>query len=461
MNELERSGMTWRWWLFSGMMLCAALLIGAIGLSLPRTTRAQDLGLEISKSLVGGSQVQVGQILEFTIRITNTGDTPITELQVVDEFVGSIVAPSGEGPYARPADPPLSDTTPYTYDGNQRIVWDLLGGGQVVPPGGSLAIRVRLRAIRPTSDLQIVNRARIERAIRSNGQQAGGGEAEAPARPSGARMPMTKSLGVPLPVQVGLPITFTIVITNDGAIDLTDLPLRDIYNPAALQFVSADPPASSVNEPAGLLVWDDLLELTGRGVLRPGEAIRVTTVYIALQNVQQAVNRAEVSGARDEYGNALEANEAEVPIFIVGPAETATSLATATAEVTATPLATATIAPTATEEVAEEEEEESEEENEEQAPMETAAPRLTEVAATLTATAAATATSAATAVSTAAASETVAATVEATGTAVAGGATTPATLPATGASGGGLLPGLLVLFGGVALGGMFLLRRRG
>jgi uncharacterized repeat protein (TIGR01451 family) len=335
MNPIPSSSLSWRVVALFASALFVALMLIALGLSVPRPANAQDLGLEISKTLSGGSQVQVGQILEFTIRVRNTGDLPLTSLQVVDEFVGEIVAPVGTGPYARPGDPPLSNTTPYTYDGNQTITWDLLGGGQQLAPGETLEIVVRLRAIRPTSDLQVVNRARIERAIRSDGQQSGGGSAEVPAQPAGARMPMTKSLGVPVPVRVGLPITFTIVITNDGAIDITDLPLRDIYNPAALQFVSASPPPSSVNEPSGLLEWADLLDITGRTALRPGESIQVRTVYIALQNVRQSVNQAEVSGARDEYGNTLEASRAEVPIFIVGPEETAT--ATATSEATAVP----------------------------------------------------------------------------------------------------------------------------
>jgi uncharacterized repeat protein (TIGR01451 family) len=401
MTNYPSTRTSWRFVALFGLSIFAVLLLLAIGLSNPRHINAQDLGLEITKTLQGGSQVQVGAILEFTIRVRNTGNLPLTSLQVVDEFVGSIVAPVGTGPYARPGDPPLSNTTPYTYDGNQTIVWDLLGNGQQLAPGETLEIVVRLRAIRPTSDLQVVNRARIERAIRSDGQQEGGGSAEAPAQPSGARMPMTKSLGVPVPVRVGLPITFTIVITNDGAIDITDLPLRDIYNPAALRFVSASPPPTLVDEPSGLLEWSDLLDITGRSALRPGESIEVQTVYIALQNVRQAVNQAVVSGARDEYNNTLEDSRAEVPIFIVGPE------VTATAEATAVP-------------------EEEEDEEEEERPTRTATATAS-IAATATETATATATLEATAT----------ATLEATATAtlvatVAGGAATPASLPNTG-----------------------------
>jgi uncharacterized repeat protein (TIGR01451 family) len=212
-----------------------------------------------------------------------------------------------------------------------------------------------------------------------------------------------------VPVRVGLPITFTIVITNDGVIDITDLPLRDIYNPAALQFVSASPPPSSINEPSGLLEWSDLLDITGRTALRPGESIQVRTVYIALQNVRQAVNQAEVSGARDEYGNTLEASRAEVPIFIVGPEETVT--ATATLEATTVP--------------------QEEEEEEERRPTRTAS-----AVNTATAAATATATSEQSTPSATATTDLETATSIITSTAVAGGSTdgaTPISLPNTGA----------------------------
>jgi LPXTG-motif cell wall-anchored protein len=295
------------------------------GLGSVRQAQAQDLSLEISKTLRGGDVVQVGQILEFTIDIANTGDVPIVELELVDEFVGAIVAPVGFGPFAEPDDPPLSDTTPFVYDGNQTITWQLLGGGERLDPGERLQVVVRLRAVRPSADLQIVNRARIERAIADDGRSGGGGSTAVPARPEGARLPMSKTLGVPAPVAAGLPMTFTIEIRNDSLVDITNLPLRDVYNPAAIAFVSADPPPLSVDAAAGVLVWDDLLAITGRGVLRPGETLRVTTEYLALRDIDAAVNTAEVSGARDRYGNAVAPRQAQAPIRIVGPDATPTA----------------------------------------------------------------------------------------------------------------------------------------
>ena len=78
-----------------------------------------------------------------------------------------------------------------------------------------------------------------------------------------------------------------------------------------LDFVSAEPPPPSVDVARGVLAWDDLLALTGRDRLRPGESITVVTVYTALRDITAAVNRAEVSGAKDEYGNDAQPAQAE------------------------------------------------------------------------------------------------------------------------------------------------------
>jgi LPXTG-motif cell wall-anchored protein len=407
--------------LLASLLAGLALALFVVGLLSARPARAQDLGLEITKTLRGGADVQVGQILEFTIRITNSGSLPLVELDLVDEFVSSIVAPVGSGPYAQPDDPPLSDTSPFSYDGVETITWSLLGGGKTLGPGESLAVVVRLRAVHPTEDLQTVNRARIARAIRSSGESSGGGSASAPASPAGARLPMTKSLGAPAPVQAGLPITFTIVITNDSLVDIVSLPLRDVFNPAALRFVSANPPPDSVDQVGGVLTWDDLLATTGRSALAPGESITVQTFYIALRDITSAVNTAEVSGAKDEYGNAVQPRHAEAPIRIVGATETP-------APAGAAPTDAPTETPT---------------------PFATAGPRLTQIAgrtATAVAMSAPTATPTATLTDTAQAAPAEAAT-----------PAMPASLPNTG--GGDPSPLAWLIVGLALLGGALALRR--
>ncbi|NJM07308.1 DUF11 domain-containing protein [Candidatus Gracilibacteria bacterium] len=135
MNKARRLPLLTPPFLFAaGLAIVALLLLFGLRSS---SVAAQDLGLEISKTLSGSSTVKVGQILEFTIRVTNTGTLSITALQVVDDFEADIVAPAGEGAFAKPDDPPLSDTEPYDYDGVSTITWDLLGGADELGPGES------------------------------------------------------------------------------------------------------------------------------------------------------------------------------------------------------------------------------------------------------------------------------------------------------------------------------------
>ncbi|NTV64600.1 MAG: hypothetical protein HGA65_13855, partial [Oscillochloris sp.] len=355
-----------------------------------------------------------GQILEFTIRITNTGSVQIASIDLEDRFVGSIVEPVGYGSHAELGDPPLSDTA-YTYNASinpELITWSLLGDGVLLDPGESLAVIVRLRAVHPTEDLQVVNRAEIARALDIEENEVGAGNASVPALSTGATLPMTKSANPASSVSAGMPITYTILITNDGLIDIVSLPLHDIFDPNALRFASANPKPDQANQASGELTWNDLLATTGRSVLAPGETIRVLTVYTATRDIAETVNRAEVVGAQDSYGNDVQPRQAQAPIRIVGPSSDAVIVPTAT--------------PTR---------------------FPTAGPRLTAIAE-LTATAQAQATPTAEAT---AAAPTTAAAVTAT-------VVVPATLPNTG-SGGDLSP-LLVLIIAISLLGSALVLRR-
>ncbi len=340
-----------------GLSLLLVLAIYAVVLPSEHPAHAQntDLGLEISKTLDNGSVVQVGELLNFTIRIENTGTISITDLVVVDEFTTDIVDAAQVGRFAEPDDPPLSDP-PGTFDGTNRIVWDNLLDSlpnQALDAGQSLEIIVRLRAIRPTEQLQLVNRARVEEAIRFDNEDVSGAEDSAEAEAvGGANAPVVKELNAPQPIIAGDTITFTVSVNNDGTLPVEELPLEDNYNPAILEFVRAVPPPSSVNETTGNLTWDDLLLIAGRDQLEPGEEVSVTTVYRALQSTDSSANRASVSGARDRYGNELEASRAEVPIRIINvtatPRSTTTATATGTAAGTTTATATGTAAGTTT-----------------------------------------------------------------------------------------------------------------
>lgn len=244
----------WRYgWLAIGLSSLVLLTLYLLILHSAAQVQAQgnDLGMEITKRVEGNTTVQLGEIIDFTIRVVNTGTLPITRLVVVDVFEPDIVDPARVGAFAEPDDPPLSDP-PGDFDGTDTIVWDdLLDDlpGGVLAAGEEIIIRVRLRAVHPTDELQLVNRARIQEAIRSNGEDASGDEAEAEAEAPRGNAPVDKSLGVPLPVTVGDLITFTITLRNEGTVPLETAPLTDNYNPSVLEFVRASPPPHRPTRP--------------------------------------------------------------------------------------------------------------------------------------------------------------------------------------------------------------------
>jgi LPXTG-motif cell wall-anchored protein len=289
------------------------------------------LSMEISKRLQGSDVIQVGQELTFTIRITNTGTISITTLPLIDEYESSILQLERTIP--------LSSTnivTPAT--GGGLIIWSDLTTDTVfgpLNPGQSIEIITVFRAIAPR--VATVNRARIGAAVGFGGQEYAGDERSSTGDAIGGQVIVRKELVTDTVAASGLPLTFTITISNDGAADLTRIPLRDTFDLTYLQFASAIPTptlTSTATITEGVLEWDNVLTGLGLTRLRPGEIITVTTVFTALRSVEAAfINRAEASGVRDEFDDDVQApRQAEVPIRIIpGPAEaTPTSTPTPT-----------------------------------------------------------------------------------------------------------------------------------
>jgi len=335
-----------QWLIWGGFGGIVLLFLCAIALFWSQPVQAQgpgDMDLRIEKRLQGSEVVQVGQILTFKIVIENTGTVSITHIEAEDNFVESIVAPSGTGPFAKPDDPPLSEPAG-TFDGVNTIVWDdlveSLPGGALAP-GEQIEIFVHLRAVHPSEQLQTVNEARIREAIAYDLRKELDIRDDVPSDVRGSNAPVTKKVANVGDIVVGTPVTFTIEIRNGGLSPIRNLPLSDEFNPSVLEFVQAVPPADLADTTNGLLKWDDLLVTLGREQLGPGETIKVVTVYRARRATDLSVNKAKVDMAQDEYGNTLAPDDSNVPIRII-PANTATATTEAQATATATTEAQAT-----------------------------------------------------------------------------------------------------------------------
>ena len=325
MTPLPATSPGWRPFIAAVIVAVATVAICYIAapsnLAAAPSAQTGTLSMEISKRLQGSDVIQVGQELTFTIRITNTGTISITTLPLIDEYESSILQLERTLP--------LSSTnivTPAT--GSGLITWSDLTTDTVfgpLNPGQSIEIITVFRAIAPR--VATVNRARIGAAVGFGGQEYAGDGRSSTGDAIGGQVIVRKELVTDTVAASGLPLTFTITISNDGAADLTRIPLRDTFDLTYLQFASAVPMPTFISTAAiteGVLEWDNVLTGLGLTRLRPGEIITVTTVFTALRSVEAAfINRAEAPGVRDEFNDEVPApRQAEVPIRIIpGPGE--------------------------------------------------------------------------------------------------------------------------------------------
>lgn len=297
----------------------------------PQPAPQQVVGLAVSKLLLGSDVVQVGQYLTFTILVTNTGTTTITDVPLVDEYEATILEPALD----RTLPPPSSS-------GPGVLRWDNLAAlfGDL-GPGESVAVTTVFRALR--IDDEVINRARVEAGSGSGGgggapiEDSAGGEIE------GGRVIVTKQLVESL-VNLATPvISFTIALRNDGYADIVRLPFADTYRADLLAFAGSSIPPDSFNAASGELRWTDVLASLGITRLGPGQVISFTTVYTVIAPIEDAVvNGADAVDVADEFGNQVfSPQRAEVRIRIAGPATTpATTTTPATPAATTVPAAT-------------------------------------------------------------------------------------------------------------------------
>ncbi len=296
-----------------------------------RSAAAQSNGLRVEKTLLKSSNVvMVGETLTFAITITNNWHTTVITLPVVDTYDRSVLGYMN----ATPAQDSHNASTGV-------INWDnILATTGPLAPGEQVVILVRFTAEHPSP--RVVNHAATHDAYDSLGNLVGDGEAEHDNEAVGGQTPLEKTLDAGVLPQAGQRITFTIRVQNAGLVDVVRLPLEDIFDPTALQFIASEPMPDTI-EP-GKLTWDNILTAPRPMRLPPNEFISITTVFTALKGIEETTNSARVVGAGDSFGNNLAPAADDVPIRIIGAPGTATPTRTPRP----TPAATAIIQATAT-----------------------------------------------------------------------------------------------------------------
>ncbi len=286
-------------------VLCIAFglfFLSMVGLlHVERSTRAQGNEVTLTKSLNrAGSVVRVGEVLSFTIALTNNAAFSLTHVTLLDDYNQGVLAFAGAVP-----------SPDNVITGTGSITWTNVATPPI-QPGQNLTFTLYFTAEHPQT--VVVNYARAEDII---GAQQAISDATAQSRDSesiGGAAPVFKAMSPPdFTPQAQLPVTFTHIITNDGAATMTFLPLTDTYNAAFLEFNFAVP-TPTITSP-GQLVWTDLTTCFGN--IPPFATVVVTTVFTATTQVVDTVNEAGTQGARDEYSNDLAGGVAWVPITII------------------------------------------------------------------------------------------------------------------------------------------------
>lgn len=283
------------------------LLITLVGFQRLPLIQAQGGDVDVVKTLNKNSNVvRVGEVLTFTIAVTNNSSFSLTNVTLIDDYDSSVLAYA----YGIPAEDQHNP-------GTATVIWDNVASPPI-PPGGSIFITVVFTAEHPKP--AVVNAARAEDIVNWENENLITTTGEITQEAVGGAAPLIKNSSSPT-ATIGLPITFTIVISNDGLALLTELPLSDTYDTQLLEFAYAIPQPDSPIRP-GFLFWRDLT--TYFGDLDPFEIITVTTVFTPLTEIISTTNQAQTAGAKDKYGNDLAGGQGLVPIIIIDAAPTAT-----------------------------------------------------------------------------------------------------------------------------------------
>ncbi|MCP5097368.1 MAG: hypothetical protein GY943_17625, partial [Chloroflexi bacterium] len=277
-----------------------------------QTVQAQGGDIIVDKQLQNASPVvRVGENLTFTIRIENNSTFTVTTLPLSDTFNTAVLGYIGATPNHDTFDPATG-----------RLDWtDLTTYFGDLTPGQQVTVVVTFVAEHP--DTAVVNRAATHDVISSGGSLGNADDSDQVDESIGGSTPLEKLLAAGITPTAGMPLTFTISITNDGAITTTLLPLTENYDPTAIQFNYAVPSPDFVDAMTGVLTWTDLT--TWFGDLPAFGTVDVTVVFTALLSTINTVNEASINGAVDWFGNDLTGGADDVPITIIdAPSATAT-----------------------------------------------------------------------------------------------------------------------------------------
>jgi uncharacterized repeat protein (TIGR01451 family) len=234
--------------------------------------------ISVTKTLVTPADglAVVGELLQYTVQVTNTGNTTLGTVALSDTFpaanlvfVSASVAP--------------------TTSGAGSLTWANVGP---LTQGQSTTLTLNFTAL-----------ASAAPAVNSATADAGGGVTDADnanVTITDPSLSLTKSLLTPNPgpASIGDLVTFRIALQNTGDTAIATLPLEDTFSGADFEYVSATVAPDATG--AGSLLW---LDLTGAGTLAPAASITVDVTLRAKGAATPANNLAEANYTVDVNGD--------------------------------------------------------------------------------------------------------------------------------------------------------------
>jgi len=211
-------------------------------------------------SPTAGNSVRVGEQIQFTLTVVNTGDVVLVTVPVQDIYNPAILQYNSAIPASVDN---LNDGT---------INWASIGP---LPNGASTSIVATFTALASTPN-DVTNRVIATPTVPPDEPPVPPKTNETPYDVSAPGYTVTKTLQSPLgrPAVVGEPMVFTLTVVNTGDVELVSVPLQDIYSTAFLTYVSATP-ASVDNNNDGSINWANV------GPLPIGSSVSVTVNYTA------------------------------------------------------------------------------------------------------------------------------------------------------------------------------------
>lgn len=201
-----------------------------------RVSTALTAKLEVTKT-VSTTTPELGVPYTWTVVIKNSGPTDVGNVSIGDSYYGEGMATSWTAPTCRASGgavcPAASAFTAGSSNSNGWLFIDVKVTS--IPVDGSLTITYSMTNTDPTphcgDNYSVSNQAYA--AVNQSNFTSGSVYVTPPKQPDCQKLVVTKSASTDAPA-LGVPFTWTVVVTNPGPADLTNVKLSDLYHGAGL-----------------------------------------------------------------------------------------------------------------------------------------------------------------------------------------------------------------------------------